>query len=263
MAELEQSTKPVLQRPPGYRDPSNPVPRPPLRKGVLPPSFQPRGNRKICSSRLCCCILCITFATILFFLGLLLAFVYLWFDPKLPVFHVQSFKIPIFNVSAKPNGIYLNAATVARVEVKNPNSRLAHRYSVYQVDVTLGNDQGTELGSTTLPGFTHAKRNTTSLKIETQLKNQLIDDATGSRLKTRYKSRNLVVNVRVKTSVGLGVVKGFKIGMLAVAVLCDGITLKEDDGGHMPRCTIRTLKWLVVKKKNGDTIVPIFIKKKK
>ncbi|KAJ9171473.1 hypothetical protein P3X46_014837 [Hevea brasiliensis] len=144
MAELEQSTKPVLQRPPGYRDPSNPVPRPPLRKGV---------------------------------------------------------------------------------------------------DVTLGNDQGTELGSTTLPGFTHAKRNTTSLKIETQLKNQLIDDATGSRLKTRYKSRNLVVNVRVKTSVGLGVVKGFKIGMLAVAVLCDGITLKEDDGGHMPRCTIRTLKW--------------------
>ncbi|KAF2291228.1 hypothetical protein GH714_020748 [Hevea brasiliensis] len=106
----------------------------------------------------------------------------------------------------------------------------------------LGN-QGTELGSTTLPGFTQGKRNTTSLKIETHVKNQLIDDGNASRLKTRFKHRNLVVNLRVKTSVGLGVVKGFEIGMLAVDVLCDGITMKEIDGGHMPECTIRTLKW--------------------
>ncbi|XP_021653787.2 uncharacterized protein LOC110645074 [Hevea brasiliensis] len=247
MADLQRPTKPVLQRPPGYRDPRNqgrPVSRPPLRKGVLPPSFQPRGNRKFCSCRLFWCILCITFLTSLFFLGILGGFIYLWFDPKLPVLHVQSLKIPTFKVSAKPDGTYLNSATVVRVEVRNPNSRLTYRYSVLQVDMILGKDQGTELGSTTLPGFTQGKRNTTSLKIETHVKNQLIDDGNASRLKTRFKHRNLVVNLRVKTSVGLGVVKGFEVGMLAVDVLCDGITMKEIDGGHMPECTIRTLKWI-------------------
>lgn len=248
MADLRQSTKPVLQRPPGYRDPTNPgrppVSRPPLRKGVLPPSFQPRRSRKIFDTRVCSCIICIFLLMMLFLLGILAGFIYLWFDPKFPVFHVQSFKIPTFEVSSKLDGTYLNAATVARMEVKNPNSRLTYRYSGYQVDMTLGHGQETDLGSTTLPGLIQVKGNTTSLKIETHVKNQLIDDGTASRLKARFKRRDLlVVNLRVKTSVGMVVVKGFEIGMLGVDVLCDGITMKEIDGGHMPKCTIRTLNW--------------------
>lgn len=246
MAQQEQTTKPVLQKPPGYRDPTNPgkpVPRPLPRKSVLPPSFRPRKRTKsVCG--LCWCFAYFTLAAICFLIAILGGIFFLWFDPKLPVFHIQSFKISTFDVTTKMDGTYLNAATVARLEVRNPNSRLTYRYGVLEVGITLGKDEETELGSTSLPGFTQAKKNTTSLKIESRVKNELVEDGVGSRIKSQFKKRRMVVNLQVKTTVGLGVMKGIEIGMLGVDVLCDGITLKEIDGGNMPKCTIRTLKWI-------------------
>jgi hypothetical protein len=54
-----------------------------------------------------------------------LGLLYLWFVPRLPVFHLQSFRIPQFKVTAKADGTYLDARTVTRVEVKNPNGKLS------------------------------------------------------------------------------------------------------------------------------------------
>ncbi|KDP28527.1 hypothetical protein JCGZ_14298 [Jatropha curcas] len=240
-----QPMNPVLQKPPGYKDPSKPVPRPLPRKAVLPPAFQPRKVRRTCCGRIWC-IVYVSVAALLFLIGILGGIFIIWFDPKSPAFHVQSFKISTFDIATKTDGTYLNAATVARVEVRNPNPRLTYRYGVSEVEITVGKEQQTELGSTSLAGFIQAKKNTTSLKIATRVKNAVIEDGVGSRLKSHFKSRSMVVNLRAKTTVGLGVMKGLEIGMLGLDVLCDGITLKEIDGGNMPKCTIRTLKWINV-----------------
>ncbi|XP_016738151.2 uncharacterized protein [Gossypium hirsutum] len=46
----------------------------------------------------------------------------------------------------------------------------------------------------------------------------------------------LAVNVKARTKVGVSV---------AVTVKCDGITMKELDGGDMPKCVIDMLKWVL------------------
>ncbi|XP_050236039.1 uncharacterized protein LOC126686063 [Mercurialis annua] len=247
MAANEQPAKPVLQKPPGFRDTNasggKPIPRPPaVRKAPLPASFQPRRRQKSLT-RICCCIFFLIFLLLVILVILAAGFFYIWFDPRLPAFHLQSFKISSLNVTSKLDGTYLNAATVARVEVRNPNSKLKYLYGETNVDITLGGDESTPLGSKILPGFVQNKLNTTSLKIETSMKNELIQDEVGSRLKSGFRSKELVVNVRVKTKVGVDV-EGLESGMLGVDVFCGGITLKDIDGGDMPKCGIRTLKWI-------------------
>ncbi|XWS46178.1 hypothetical protein CRYUN_Cryun14cG0042400 [Craigia yunnanensis] len=238
--------KPVLQKPPGYKDPNCPVAqpgfRPPPRKPVLPASFHPKKRKSSCC-RVCCCSFCIFFFILFLLMIICGAVFYLWFDPKLPGFHVQSFRISRFNVTKKPDGTYLNAATKTRLEVKNPNGKMTYYYGDTEVDVSVGvGGDETELGTTTVPEFTLGKQNTTSLKVETKASYKLVVDGVGSRLLTRYRSKTLLVNLEARTKVGLGVA-GLKIGMVGVTVKCDGITMKQLDGGDMPKCVINILKW--------------------
>ncbi|XWS32082.1 hypothetical protein CRYUN_Cryun23aG0130100 [Craigia yunnanensis] len=243
----EPPLKPVLQKPPGYKDPGSPAVqpgfRPPQRKRVLPPSFHPKKKNSSCC-RVCCCCFCIFFLILFLLLIICGAIFYLWFDPKLPGFHVQSFRISRFDVSKKTDGTYLDATMTTRIEVKNPNGKMTYYYGDTEVDVSLG--QGgdeTDLGTTTVPEFSLGKQKTTSLKVETKASNKLVVDGVGDRLLTRYRSKTLPVNVEARTKVGLGVA-GMKIGMLGVTVKCDGITMKQLDGGEMPKCIINTLKCL-------------------
>ncbi|KAJ6404315.1 hypothetical protein OIU84_012485 [Salix udensis] len=196
--------KPPLQTPPGYRDPNLPAksaPRPLPTKAMLPPSFQPRKRRsRHCRLCFCCLILLIMVAILLLMIagGLF----YLWFDPKLPVFHLQSLKLSALNITKKPDGTFLSAKMVARIE---------------------------------------GQQNTTSLKIETSVNNELIEDGIGSKILDQFMSKKLKVNLDVKTSIGIGA-EGVKTGLLGVEVLCGGVTLKETIT-EMPRCIISTLKW--------------------
>ncbi|EOX95792.1 Late embryogenesis abundant hydroxyproline-rich glycoprotein family, putative [Theobroma cacao] len=242
----EPPLKPVLQKPPGYKDPSAPAVkpgfRPPPRKPVLPPSFHPKKRRGGCC-RVCCCCFCIFFLILILLLLICGAVFYLWFDPKLPGFHVQSVRISRFNVTNKPDGTYLDAQTTTRLEVKNPNAKMTYYYGNTEVDVSVGEGgDETELGTTTVHGFTMGKQNTTSLKVETKVINKLVDDGVGTRLQARYRSKSLRVSVEARTKIGLGVA-GLKIGMVGVTVKCDGIALKRLDGGDMPKCVINMLKW--------------------
>lgn len=240
----QQPQKPVLQKPPGYRDPTVPTqpgPRPPPRKPVIPPSFHQTKRRKSCF-RSCCCSLCVVFLVLIIVAAVALALLYLWFVPRLPVFHLQSFRIHQFNVTVKPDGTYLDARTVTRVEMKNPNGKLSLFYKRGRVAVTAG-EEDTDLGSEEVNGFTQGKRNTTSLKVETGVKNQLVDDGEGTRLKAGFVSKNLVVKVEVRTGVGL-VVNGVRIGPLGVKVLCGGVSFNRLESGVMPKCAINTLKWI-------------------
>ncbi|XP_044502370.1 NDR1/HIN1-like protein 13 [Mangifera indica] len=244
MADVQKG-KPILQKPPGYKDPTVPVqrnPRAPPRKLVLPPSFHQKKQR-MSFRRICCCSFCILTLLLVTIISISFAVFYLWFDPKLPVFHLQSFSFRFFNVSVKTDGTYLNVATLTRVEARNPNEKLTYYYGVSEVEVSAGKDKEIEFGSKNLAGFTQAKHSMTSLKIETK-NNQLVEDGAGTRLMSRYKNKDMVVNVDIRTRVGVGW-KGWKIRPLnlGVNVICGGVTLKTLNG-EMPKCTINLLKWI-------------------
>ncbi|KAJ0053371.1 hypothetical protein Pint_00533 [Pistacia integerrima] len=241
MADVQKG-KPTLQKPPGYKDPTVPVqryPRAPPRKLVLPPSFHQKKKRRS-FRRICCCSFCILMLILTIIFLISFAVFYLWFDPKAPVFHLQSLSFRHFNVSVKTDGTYLNVATLTRVEVRNPNEKLTYYYGGSEVEMSAGKDKDIDFGSTNLAGFTQAKNNMTSLKIETK-NNQLVEDGVGPRLMSRYKNKDMVVNVEVRTTVGVEW-NGWKIRPLGVNVFCGGVTLKTLNR-EMPRCTINLLKW--------------------
>ncbi|KAG7570675.1 Late embryogenesis abundant protein LEA_2 subgroup [Arabidopsis thaliana x Arabidopsis arenosa] len=242
--------KPVLQKPPGYRDPnmSSPPPPPPIsqqpmRKAVpMPTSYRPKKKRRSCC-RFCCCCICITLVLFIFLLLVGTAVFYLWFDPKLPTFSLASFRLDGFKLADDPDGASLSATAVARVEMKNPNSKLVFYYgnTAVEMSVGTGNDE-TGMGETTVNGFRQGPKNSTSVKVETTVKNELVERGLAKRLAAKFQSKDLVINVVAKTKVGLGV-GGIKIGMLAVNLRCGGVSLNKLDTDS-PQCTLNTLKWL-------------------
>ncbi|XP_050280189.1 NDR1/HIN1-like protein 6 [Quercus robur] len=249
----EPPLKPVLQKPPGFRDqnfPTQSAPKPVMRTPLLPQSYHPKKRRSSRRSRgccrSCCCFFCCLILILIVIVGVASAIFYLWFLPKTPVFRLQSFRIPRFNVTVKPDGTYLDAQTLIRVEAKNPNGKLSLFYKDIHVNVNVkvgAKADPTELGSGKVAGFTQRKRNTTSLKVETNVKNQLVDDGEGAKLKASFKSKGLVVSVEARTGLGY-IVRGLKIGPLGVKVLCGGVSLKGLEDGKIPKCTINTLKWI-------------------
>ncbi|KAG6749590.1 hypothetical protein POTOM_046648 [Populus tomentosa] len=166
---------------------------------------------------------------------------YIWFDPKLPVFHLQSIKFPTFSVTKKSDGTYLKAKMVARIEVRNPNEKIIYHFGESKVETTTG-DEEVNLGSTSLPKFTQEKGNATSLKTVTKVNNELIEDRIGSKILHQFKSKKLKVKMNVKTRVGIGAA-GMKTGLLGAEVFCGGVTLKETESGEMPRCVMKILQW--------------------
>lgn len=100
-----------------------------------------------------------------------------------------------------------------------------------------------DLGSKDVPGFTQGKKNTTSLKVETKVQSVLVNDGEGTKLKDRFRSNGLVVNVVVRSKLGF-IVNGLKIGPLGFKVLCRGLSMKKLESGGMKGCTINILKWI-------------------
>ncbi|XP_048610366.1 NDR1/HIN1-like protein 6 isoform X2 [Brassica napus] len=253
--------KPVLQKPPGYRDPNTPSPQPPpppppvaarpqpppMRKPAagMPSSFRPKRKRGNCFKSCCCCV-CITIVLLVFLFLIATAIFYLWFDPKLPTFSLSSFRLDGFKLSDDPDGSSLSAAAVARVEMRNPNAKLVFYYGDTAVDMSIGNgNDETQMGDTTINGFRQGPKNSTSVKVETAVKNMLVDRGLAMRLASKFQSKDLVINVVAKTKVGLGV-GGMKIGMLAVNLRCGGVSLNKLDTDS-PKCILNTLKWVNLK----------------
>ncbi|CAA7016874.1 unnamed protein product [Microthlaspi erraticum] len=248
--------KPVLQKPPGYRDPNAATPPPPtpppiavrpehqpMRKtSAMPSSFRPKRKRRSCC-RFCCCCVCISLVLFIFLLLVGTAVFYLWFDPKLPTFSLASFRLDGFKLADDPDGASLSATAVARVEMRNPNSKLVFYYGDTAVELSVGsgNDE-TGMGETTIKGFRQGPKNSTSVKVETTVTNQLVDRGLAKRLAGKFQSKDLVISVVAKTKFGLGVA-GIKIGMLAVNLRCGGVSMNKLDTDS-PKCTLNTLKWV-------------------
>ncbi|KAF3548566.1 hypothetical protein DY000_02002563 [Brassica cretica] len=220
---------------------ATPSPPPPLRPQQQPPPMRPKRKRGSCC-RTCCCCVCITLVLVIFLLLVGTAVFYLWFDPKLPIFSLASFRLDGFKLSDDPDGASLSATAVARVEMRNPNAKLVFYYGNTAVEMSVGNgNDETGMGETTVNGFRQGPKNSTSVKVETSVKNQLLDRGLAKRLSAKFQSKDLVMNVVAKTKVGLGV-GGVKIGMLAVNLRCGGVSLNKLDTDS-PKCILNTLKW--------------------
>ncbi|KAE8685496.1 3'-5'-exoribonuclease family protein isoform 1 [Hibiscus syriacus] len=222
----EPPLKPVLQKPPGYKDPNIPAEqsgfRPPPRRALLPPSLHQREEKsRFC--RVCCCSLCIFFSILILLIVTGCMVFYILFNPKFPVFHVQSIRMSQFNITKRPDGTYLDATTTTRLEVKNPNLKMTFNFGDTELDVSFGEGGGeAAAGTTAVTGSTG----------ETEL----------DEIRTGHQNKTFPVIVKAQTKVGLGVA-GLKIGKMAVTVkCCDGITVKQLDGGDMPKC-VNMLKW--------------------
>ncbi|CAI0469908.1 unnamed protein product [Linum tenue] len=230
-----------VPRPPAHRNPPptsmSPIPgRPPPH---LPPSFRPTKRGASCC-KICCCCFLVTFLLILLLLTVAGGLIYLY-HPKPPSFRIQSCKISAVHVAAKPEGTYFSAAVSAAIQLTNPNEKMMYRYGETYVGITVGDEKDTDMGSTTLPGFEQAGLTTTTLKVETSVKDELLDKREEERLPKQYEDKSLKVNLEVTTTVGIETM-GLKIGMLNVAASCQGMTLKDIQSGNAsPDCTIRTL----------------------
>ncbi|KAL4324682.1 hypothetical protein GQ457_11G021020 [Hibiscus cannabinus] len=187
---VEPPLKPVLQKPPGYRDPNFQTAqfgfKPPSRKPILPPFFhQRKGKSRFC--RVCCCSFCVFLSVLILLLLVGSMLFYFLFDPKFPNFHVHSIRVSRSNVTKKPDGTYLDALMTTRLEVKNLTVKMTYYYGDAKFDVSVeeGGDE-TPAGTTVVTGFTMGKQSTTSLKVETKVSNMLVADDVGNRIWTGH-----------------------------------------------------------------------------
>ncbi|KGN56498.2 hypothetical protein Csa_009859 [Cucumis sativus] len=240
--------KPILQKPPGFKDPNHialPVPRPPARKLILPSPLSQKNKKRRSCWRRCCCFFCLLVLILIVAILAVGGVLYLWFEPKLPVVHLQSFRISKFNVTDKSDGSYLNAKTIGRIEIKNPNSKLSLNYGDIEVQIAAGEGTRTELGSMIVPSFIQSEENTTSLKIETMVSNETVDDGAGRNLNSGNRTGELVVNVEARTKIGF-VVDGRRMPPVKIEVSCGSVSLKRLDRGNVPKCSIHLRRWFLL-----------------
>ena len=172
---------------------------------------------------------------------------YLWFDPKLPTFHLQSIKFSAFNVTSRAEDemTFLSSAAVTRVEAKNPNAKLELYYGPGRVEVAAGaGDAATGLGGDDVAGFFQGRGNVTSLRADVAAKGVAVEEGVGKRLRSGFKSKGLVVGLRLKVRIGY-VVQGIRVWSVRVRVVCGGVSLKRLRDGDAPKCAIEVFKWYV------------------
>ncbi|XP_010556583.1 PREDICTED: uncharacterized protein LOC104825868 [Tarenaya hassleriana] len=253
----EKPMRPMLQKPPGYRDPHAPPPE--TGKGtkllqrkqlLLPASLYPeeKKRRRRSRCRVFWCCFCISVAVVVFLLLLTAALFFLWYSPKLPVVRLASFRLQTLNFSGgKPDDGWslMTAETTARLNFRNPNGKLRYYYGDADVALTVGDgDFETAVGSTRVKGFVEKPGNRTVVIVSSRLRNQQVDDPTAKRLREELKSKTLVVKVTARTRVGLGVGRR-RIGTVGVSLKCGGVRLQTLDS-NMAKCSIKMLKWITL-----------------
>ncbi|OIV91989.1 hypothetical protein TanjilG_07728 [Lupinus angustifolius] len=234
----DPTTTPMLQKPPGYKSPFKEST--PSRKPVLPPTLRPKKKRHCGCCCICCCVIFIIIFVLICAIAIAAGMIYIVYDPKLPEFNVSSFRLNNINVTQKPDGVYLNAETIAKVEVKNKSGKMGWLFDETKVDVTAENGD-LDLGTTTVPGFEVKEKEMKELNAGTKIKDIALNERLGK--KVGGKEIVPVVNIRTKSGVGLSGWKSWKIG---VSVVCGDKSLKQLEAGDTPKCTLTTLKWIKI-----------------
>ena len=234
-ATTNANAQPVLQKPPGYRDPS----APPRVNLPVRPSFRDahyrrskKRSRRSCFGKCCCWI---------FLLLLILAFIvaiagglsYLYFQPKLPSFRIESFQVPKFNITSKNEASFLDSKTVLRIKIGNPNRRI--KISLAPIEASVTTTGNVDLGSGTYPSLYLESKNSSVIRIEAEVKGSEIDEFLAKKLRSKFQSRNMDLMVNLKTNL--------RVPRVPVTVVCGSFTLKQIDGGASPICEIRVFHW--------------------
>ncbi|KAH7658219.1 hypothetical protein IHE45_17G073300 [Dioscorea alata] len=258
--------KPMLQRPPGYREPAavngGTGPRPPMvarKPSQLPPTLRHPGKppTRRRRRRSFCCRACFWVTIIILSLIVLLAvaglLAYLWFQPRLPSYRIESLRASRFNVSSRSDGSsYLDATAAVDVQAANHNGKMGLSYADLEAWVSVADDDGDlTIGSSSAPGFVQGKRNSTVTRFSASEKGMMVDEAVGRRMAVRFKSKELRFGVELRTKVGLRV-GGKSTGRVPIRVVCDAVSLKQGGagagagghGGALPKCSIYLFRWI-------------------
>ncbi|THU55715.1 hypothetical protein C4D60_Mb11t09490 [Musa balbisiana] len=259
MAEEKPTSKPVLQKPPGYRDPSAAAPaapRPPPRRQPLPPAFRQPGKplprRRYRRSRRCsCCRICCWASAVALVAAAILAVVaglaYLWFQPRLPSFRLESLNATQLRVAVRPDGTFLDAVTKVGILVSNPNGRIVVEYGDGKARMSVADDDGdVAVGEAAIAGFEQARRNRTVVRFAAAAKGVAVDEVAGARIRAGFRSKEVRFVVEVRTKVGIRV-GGMSTGKVPIRVGCGPVSLKEGvSGGTPPKCRFYLLRWNTV-----------------
>ncbi|CAL9770489.1 unnamed protein product, partial [Musa acuminata subsp. burmannicoides] len=254
MAEEKPTSKPALQRPPGYRDPAAAapgVPRPPPRRQPLPPSFRRPGKplprhrrpRRSCCCRICCWASAVALVAAALF-AVATALAYLWFQPHLPSFRLAYLNATQLRVAARPDGTFLDVATHVGILATNPNGRLVLEYGDGEARIAVADDDGdVAVGTAAIAGFEQGRRNRTLVRFASAVKGVAVDEVAGARIRAGFRSKEVRFLVDVRTRLGVRV-GGKNTGKVPIRVGCDPVSLKQGvSGGTLPKCRFYFLRW--------------------
>ncbi|KAG0450748.1 hypothetical protein HPP92_026547 [Vanilla planifolia] len=250
---MADSTKPVLQRPPGYRNPSAPADtvKLPAKKPQLPPTLRHPGKpsrRYRRNGRSCCCCLCCCLFVLILVMAILIAAAagvgYVFFQPRLPTFRVENVTVSVFKLMEESDGTFLDASVTVKMQASNPNEKLGLSYHDVRAKVDVADEDGdVEVGTGSAVDFRLGKRNSTLVMFVAVAKGVMVDDAAGTRLKTRYQSKEIRFAVEMRASVGF-VFGGKSMPKLPIRVKCANVILKQTGGGRSsPKCDIDFIFW--------------------
>ncbi|XP_042393011.1 uncharacterized protein LOC121984238 [Zingiber officinale] len=255
MAEEKPNSKPVLQKPPGYRDPQAPpptVPKPPPRRRPLPPSFRQPGKalpRRHRSRRSFWCRFCCWASAVVLAFAALIAvaagLTYLWFQPRFPSFRLELLNATRLRVTSRPDGTFLDAATAVGILISNPNGKIILDYGDGEARVRVVDDDGdVDVGVAKVAGFEQGRRNRTVVRFWTAGKSVAVDEIAGGRIQGGFRSKEVKLGLSLRTRVGLRVGDA-STGKVPIRVGCGPVSLKQGvSHGTLPSCRFYLFRWI-------------------
>ncbi|KAG8380097.1 hypothetical protein BUALT_Bualt07G0158200 [Buddleja alternifolia] len=200
------------------------------------PAYRPQPPPKRGHRRGCCCSCCL-WTTLLILILLLLAAIagavfYVLYRPHRPSFAVNSLHLSKFNLTDTSLTSNFNFSIIAR----NPNKKIIFDYDPIAVKIFSGD---VDIGDGTFAGFTHGRKNVTTLRTVVSSSNNPLADV--SRLRSSLRSKTLAVKIQLETKVKLKLGK-IETKKLKIRVTCDGIRISIPTGKTATAATTTNVK---------------------
>lgn len=191
------------------------------------PAYRPQPPPRRRHRRGCCCSFCLCTTLVILFILLIAAIAgavfYVLYRPHRPSFSVNSLQLSRFNLTDTS----LNAAFNLSLTARNPNKKITFFYDQISVKILSGD---VDIGDGSFPGFTHGRKNVTTLRTAISSSNSPFPAGTDlSQLKSSFKSKTLPLKIQLETKVKVKVAK-IKTKNLKIRVICDGIKVPIPTG---------------------------------
>ncbi|CAI9773383.1 unnamed protein product [Fraxinus pennsylvanica] len=190
------------------------------------PMYRPQPPPRRRHRRSCCCYICFCTTLLILFLLLLAAIAgtvfWVLYRPHRPSFSVSTLHLSKFNITDTAVTSTFNLTLTAR----NPNKKIVFLYDPISVKIFSGD---ITVGDGSLPGFTQATKNITTVKTVLSSSSPFPDGTDISPLKSSFKNKNLPLKITLDTKVKVKIGK-LKTKKLRIRVDCDGIKISVPTG---------------------------------